>query len=67
MTFDDITNGDPCPYCKEIPIFFYGEYFVQCPGCQANLCDADYQDPAVKDDLCLCDADAYADIVSLED
>jgi len=63
FTVDEIREGDKCPYCMEPAIVFGSSYAVQCPGCQADLCNAEYLDPDSAEALCLVDADGYADVL----
>lgn len=61
MVFDEIAEGDMCPYCMETNILFDSSYATQCPNCQANLCNYNYLDPYAADTLCLVDAEGYAE------
>lgn len=61
MVFDEIEEGDTCPYCMEPSILFDSSYATQCPNCQANLCNSSYLDPDTTDTLCLVDAEGYAE------
>lgn len=63
MTIDEIESGDSCPYCGESAIYFDAMYATQCPGCQTNLCDANYVDPYLRGSVCLVDIDGYLDAV----
>ena len=42
MSFEHVHDGDPCPSCGEVELFFEpGSDQVECPNCGSIFFDAD--------------------------
>jgi uncharacterized Zn finger protein (UPF0148 family) len=51
MKTEEIEDGDVCPYCGVLSIFFEGEEEVICPSCGSQLYNADFLHDILPMDL----------------
>ena len=51
MKTDEIEDGDICPYCGVLPIFFDGAPMINCPSCATELYNVGLDDEVSATDL----------------
>ena len=51
MKTEEIEDGDVCPYCGVLPIFFDGEPMINCPNCASELYNVGLDDDVSSTDL----------------
>lgn len=59
---DEIEDGDPCPYCGSLAIFFEGEADATCPSCGSELYNSAIDDNVSGSDLDEIDSDDVDDV-----
>ena len=57
MKTDEIEDGDVCPYCGVLPIFFDGAPMINCPNCASELYNVGLDDVVSGTDLDEVDKD----------
>ena len=57
MKTDEIEDGDVCPYCGVLPIFFDGAPMINCPNCATELYNVGLDDEVGATDLDELDPD----------
>jgi len=60
----EIEDGDPCPFCGALAIFFEGESDVTCPNCGSELYNSAIDDNVGGNDLDEIDSEDVDDIES---
>ena len=57
MKTDEIEDGNVCPYCGVLPIFFDGAPMINCPNCASELYNVGLDDEVSGTDLDELDPD----------
>lgn len=51
MKTEELEDGDVCPYCGVLPIFFEGAPMINCPNCSSELYNVGLDDEVSATDL----------------
>ena len=57
MKTEELEDGDVCPYCGVLPIFFDGAPMINCPNCASELYNVGLDDEVSATDLDKLDPD----------
>ena len=57
MKTEELEDGDVCPYCGVLPIFFDGAPMINCPNCASELYNVGLDDEVSATDLDELDPD----------
>ena len=57
MKTEELEDGDVCPYCGVLPIFFDGAPMINCPNCSSELYNVGLDDEVSATDLDELDPD----------
>ena len=58
MKTEELEDGDVCPYCGVLPIFFDGAPMINCPNCASELYNVGLDDEVSATDLDELDPDS---------
>ncbi|MEY2775079.1 MAG: hypothetical protein RLZZ16_413 [Actinomycetota bacterium] len=61
---EEIEDGDPCPFCGSLAIFFEGEADTTCPSCGSELYNSAIDDNVGGNDLDEIDSEDVDDVES---
>ena len=60
----EIEDGDPCPFCGSLAIFFEGEADTSCPSCGSELYNSAVDDNVSGNDLDEIDSEDIDEVES---